>query len=117
MRDDKLLDLFIETLKDNIQHEVHLFEPTSLEKDFMVARKVETQNLVMATRRTTPSTSRESNIPSSYPTQPTRLTLEQFKERREKGLCFNCEKKCSKGHKCAEKKLFYIDCEEEEVDE
>lgn len=36
--DDKLLDLFIGTLKDNIQHEVHLFEPTSLEKDFMVAR-------------------------------------------------------------------------------
>ena len=26
--DDKLLDLFIGTLKDNIQHEVHLFEPT-----------------------------------------------------------------------------------------
>ena len=30
--DDKLLDLFIGTLKDNIQHEVRLFEPTSLEK-------------------------------------------------------------------------------------
>ena len=28
--DDKLLDLFIRTLKDNIQHEVHLLEPTSL---------------------------------------------------------------------------------------
>ena len=27
--DDKLLDLFIGTLKDNIQHEVCLFEPTS----------------------------------------------------------------------------------------
>ena len=41
---DKLLDLFIGTLKDNIQHEVHLFEPTSLEKDFMIARKVESKN-------------------------------------------------------------------------
>ena len=30
--DDKLLDIFIGTLKDNIQHEVRLFEPTSLEK-------------------------------------------------------------------------------------
>jgi hypothetical protein len=31
-----------------------------------------------------------------------------------KGLCFNCDNKYSKGHKCVEKKLFYIDCEEEE---
>jgi hypothetical protein len=38
-------------------------------------------------------------------------------ERREKGLCFNCENKYSKGHKCGEKKLFYIDCEEEEDQE
>ena len=40
IEDDKLFDIFIETLKDNIQHEVRLFEPTSLEKDFMVGRKV-----------------------------------------------------------------------------
>jgi hypothetical protein len=38
-------------------------------------------------------------------------------ERRGKGLCFNCDNKCSKGHKCGEKKLFYIDCEEEEDQE
>ena len=33
---------------------------------------------------------------------------------REKGLCYSCDSKYTKGHKCAEKKLFYIDCEEEE---
>jgi hypothetical protein len=33
---------------------------------------------------------------------------------REKRLCFNCDNKYSKGHKCGEKKLFCIDCEEEE---
>ena len=38
-------------------------------------------------------------------------------ERREKGLCFNCDNKYSKGHNCTEKKLFYIDCEEEEEQE
>ena len=38
--DDKLLDLFIGTLKDNIQHEVCLFEPIYLENDFFVVRKV-----------------------------------------------------------------------------
>ena len=41
--EDNLLDLFIGTLKDNIQHEVCLFEPSSLEKDFMMARKVESK--------------------------------------------------------------------------
>ena len=38
-------------------------------------------------------------------------------EIREKLLCLNCDNKYSKGHKCGEKKLFYIDCEEEEDQE
>jgi hypothetical protein len=40
-----------------------------------------------------------------------------LEERKAKGLCFNCDNKYSKGHKCGEKKLFYIDCEEEEEEE
>jgi hypothetical protein len=117
MPNDKLLDLFIGTLKDNIQHEVHLFEPTSLKKDFMVARKVESRNMVMATRRITYKTYRENIVPYSNPPQPTRLTLQQMDKRREKGICFNCDNNYSKGHKCGKNKLFYIDCEEEEAKE
>jgi hypothetical protein len=45
------------------------------------------------------------------------LTPQQLEERKEKGLWFNCDNKYSKGHKCGEKKLFYIDCEEEEEEE
>eukprot|EP00253_Pinus_taeda_P020026 PITA_20026 len=67
------IDVFIGNLKDNIQHDVCLWEPDSLEKAFMLARKMESK--VMATRKYT------------------------------------------KGNKCAEKKLFYIDCEEEEEKE
>ena len=37
---DNLLDLFIGTLKDNIQHEVRLFKPPSLEKTFMMAGRL-----------------------------------------------------------------------------
>ena len=55
--EDKLLDIFIGTLKDNIQHEVRLFQPISLEKDFMVERKVESKNLVLDTKRDVPNTS------------------------------------------------------------
>ena len=76
--DDKLLYLFIGTLKDTIQHEVCLFKPNSLEKYFMVERKVESKNLVMDTRRTTPNTSKESNVYSVNTPQPTRLTPQQM---------------------------------------
>ena len=115
--DDKLLDLFIGTLKDNIQHEVHLFELTSLEKDFMVVRKVESKNLAMATRRTTPNTSKESNVPLVNTRQPTRLTPQQLEEIRAKCLCFNYDNEYSKGHNCGENKLFYIDCEGEKEED
>ena len=40
-----------------------------------------------------------------------------MEEKRAKGLCCSCDSKYTKGHKCAEKKLFYIDCEEEEEKE
>jgi hypothetical protein len=40
-----------------------------------------------------------------------------LEERKAKGLCFNCDRKYSKGHKCGEKKLFYIYHEEEEEQE
>ena len=100
---DNLLDLFIGTLKDNIQHEVCLFEPTSLDKAFMLARKVESKNMAMDTKRTPSNTYRENNVPSSNQPQPTRLTHHQMDKIIEKSLWFNCENKYSKRHKCGEK--------------
>ena len=38
--EQKMIDVFIGTLKDNIQHEVCLWEPDSLEKAFRLARKI-----------------------------------------------------------------------------
>jgi hypothetical protein len=115
--DEHLIDVFIGILKDNIQHEVRLWEPKSLENAFMVARNFESKNMAMATRRTTPNIYRENNVPYSKTPQPIRLTPQNLEERKEKGLCFNCDRKYSKGHKCGEKNLFYIDCEEEEEQE
>ena len=63
--EDNLLYLFIGTLKGNIQHEVCLFEPSSLEKDLMMARKVENKNMAMTTRKAFSNTYRENNVPSS----------------------------------------------------
>jgi hypothetical protein len=115
--DEHLIDVFIGTLKDNIQHEVRLWEPKSLENAFKVARNVESKNMAMATRRTNRNIYRENNAPSSKTPQPTRLTPQQLKERKENVLFFNCDNKYSEGHKCGENKLFYIDCEQEEEEE
>ena len=69
----------------------------------------------MTTRKGFSDSYRENNVPSSKP--PQRLKPQQLDERRAKVLCFNCDRKYSKGHKCELKKLFYIDCEEEEPKE
>ena len=45
------IDVFIENLKDNIQNEVHVWEPDSLEKAFRLARKIECK--IMVTRNPT----------------------------------------------------------------
>lgn len=46
-----------------------------------------------------------------------RLTAAEMAERREKGLCFNCDEKFSTGHRC--QRLFYLevidDVEEEDL--
>ena len=80
-----------------------------------MARKVKSKNMEMTTRNAFSNTYRENNVPSSKPTQ--RLTPQQLDEKRENWLCFNCDNKYSKGHKCGENKLLYIDCEEEEPKE
>ena len=62
----------------------------------MMARKVESKNMAMTTRKAFSNPYRENNVPSSKP--PQSLTLQQLDERREKGLFFNCDSKYSKGH-------------------
>jgi hypothetical protein len=105
--EDNLLDIFMDTLNESIQHEVHFFEPKSLVKYFSMARKVETKN--MTTRRVATSNYREHHVPSPKVFQLTKLT-QKMDERRENGQCFNYDNKYNKGHKCNEKKLFYIEC-------
>ena len=54
------IDLFIVTLKDSIQHEVHVLEPDSLEKAFRLARKIECK--IMATRKPTTHFYKEGSV-------------------------------------------------------
>ena len=109
------IDVFIETLKDNIQHKVYLWEPDSLEKAFKLARKMERK--IMETKKPTTHNYKDGIVVSPSLPQPTRLTPQQLEEKRAKGLCYSYDNKYTKGHKCVEKKLLYIDCEEEEEKE
>ena len=71
----------------------------------------------MATRKPTTHIYKDGSVATPRLPQTTRLTPQQLEEKRAKGLCYSCDRKYTKGHKCVEKKLFYIDCDEEEEKE
>jgi hypothetical protein len=80
---EHMIYVFIGTLKNNIQHEVLLWETKPLENAFRVERNVESKNMAMATRRTTPNIYRENNFTSSKTPQTTRLTPQQWRKERQ----------------------------------
>ena len=67
-----MIDVFIRTLKGNIQHELHLWEFDSLEKAFRLARKIECK--IMVTRKPTTHFYKEGSVATPRFPQPTRLT-------------------------------------------
>ena len=70
------IDVFIGTLKDNIQHEVHVWEPNSLEKAFRLARKIEWK--IMAIRKPTTHIYKDGSVATPRLPQPTRLTPQKL---------------------------------------
>ena len=85
--EENLNDLFLGGLKDHIQHEVRMFSPSSINESFILARRVEEKYLIP--KKQGANVTREKG----YSTQPTKLTPQKIKEKREKGLCFNCDSK------------------------
>ena len=70
------IDVFIGTLKDNIQHEVHLWKLDSLEKAFRLGRKIESK--IMATRKSTTHNYKHGIIVAPILPQPTKLTPQKI---------------------------------------
>ena len=64
--------MFIGTLKDNIQHDVRLSEPDSLEKAFRLARKMKSK--IMATMKHTTHKNKDGSVVDPSLPQPIRLT-------------------------------------------
>ena len=85
------IDVFIGNLKDNIQYEVLLWEPESLEKVFKVARKVERK--IMEKRKSTTHNYKYGSVVAPIPLQPTRLMPQKLEEKRGKCICYSCDRK------------------------
>ena len=68
----------------------------------------------METRNSTTHNYKDGSVGSANLPKPVRLTPQKLEEGREEFLCNSFDNKYSRGHKWAENKLFYIDCEEQD---
>ena len=73
------IDVFIGTSKNNIQHEVHLLEPDTLEKAFRLARKVKRK--IIATRKSTTHKYKDGSVVAPNIPQTTRLHHNNWKKK------------------------------------
>jgi hypothetical protein len=118
---------FVSGLKESIRVDVQAVKPSTLTAAVGLAKLYEARVLAKKTPTfTLDSKPKFSQTSSSGSTQgfrnsnpPTRrLNETEMKDRREMGLCFNCDEKFRPGHRC--KKLFVIEGiytgEEEEDD-
>lgn len=121
------LSCFISGLTPAIRREAQVLQPVSMSQAVAYARlHKEKQNDARKTFRPSAgasSSSRQPLLPTSSsnpPLLPTpmsttssnfpfkRLTPEELAIRREKGLCFQCDKKYSRGHKCSSSLFLFI---------
>ncbi|KAK8947224.1 hypothetical protein KSP39_PZI006735 [Platanthera zijinensis] len=118
-----LLSCFISGLNDHLRDEVHAYLPRSLSHVISIARIQEERYNRQRNRMTTkpppaPVAGRREQPTTVRPTV-TRLTWPEMQARREKGLCFNCDEKYTKGHACQKVQVFMLheeDDEEEQVE-
>lgn len=109
---------FVNGLKDFLRIDVQALRPTSLLKAIGLAILYESKTVdsrkghipdlrrpYVASTNTPPLPS--STLPRARLRMVKRLNPDELRERRRKGLCFNCDKRFSPGHRC--KRLFYIE--------
>jgi hypothetical protein len=119
-----IVDCFVSGLKSHIQHELAIHRPTSISQAIGLAKLIESKTL--ATRSFPPYPSKSPPpkppllptppsklLPSSSNTNPStlpikRLTPAEMQLRRSKGLCFNCDERFHKGHRCNPKQFLLL---------
>lgn len=116
------LSCFSGGLKDEIRYPIKLLGPINLQQAFGMAKIQE--EYVAVKKRSWRSFGQLTNATSNHynagalcssklvnktlvPIQ--KITPTQMKERRDKGLCYNCDDKWHPGHKCKSTKLFLME--------
>lgn len=132
-----LLSCFISELDLDIRHEVQACQPLTLIHAAGLARLQEEKLMehhhdprgrtYMEPISHPPSNLLTSPLPPTLPLLPSpakppplplrRLTLEEMASWRERGLCFNCDAKFTRGHKCASRFFLLIVDEEREAED
>ncbi|XP_042059529.1 uncharacterized protein LOC121804042 [Salvia splendens] len=116
---------FINGLKPTVQRAVRMFMPQTLVHAYALARLQDMsvplkENVTSTNRRFTSSDIRSQN--TSTPLFPTPtipafksrrlLTEEEMADKRAKGLCYGCDEKFERGHRCVRKQLYLLEIDD-----
>ena len=124
--DTYLIGCFIAGLKKEVRLDVKIKKPRTLSEAIGVARLIEERNTILKKSTTSPRFTSStppktagllgpppttSNTKSFTAVPPTfkKITGQEARERREKGLCFYCDEKYILGHRCQRPQLYMIE--------
>lgn len=127
-----LIGCFVAGLRDDIRLDVKIKQPRTLSDTIGVARLIEERNQLQ--RKPTQAACSQSTVitqrprlnptagvlgpppnqrPNQNPVTPPatfrRITNQEARERRERGLCYYCDEKFTPGHRCERPQLFMIE--------
>ncbi|XP_028115673.1 uncharacterized protein LOC114313491 [Camellia sinensis] len=95
-----LIGCFIAGLCDDIRLDVKLKQPCTLADTIGAARLIEERNSLQK---------KCMRVVTNTPIPFRRITSQEVRERREKGLCYYCDEKFTPGHRCQKPQLFMIE--------
>ncbi|KAH9699581.1 hypothetical protein KPL71_024420 [Citrus sinensis] len=127
-----LVGCFVAGLRDDVRLDVKIKQPRTLADAIGVARLVEERNLLQRKARTSypfqttsvmprtmpnttasvlgpPPAQKKNQNSNNTPISFRRITNQEARERREKGLCYYCDEKFVPGHRCERPQLFMIE--------
>ncbi|KAJ3697247.1 hypothetical protein LUZ61_000952 [Rhynchospora tenuis] len=125
-----LMSIFIAGLQPRLRRAVQTHRPIDLHDAFSLARLHEAQIADLSYNRLTQSrqpiyntsatklSTLEAPLVAPQPRLPVkRLTADEMQQRRQEGLCFNCDEKFVRGHKCKGRAtLLYLEGAEDDPD-
>ncbi|XP_038981135.1 uncharacterized protein K02A2.6-like [Phoenix dactylifera] len=105
-----MISCFVGGLREDIRLSVQMLRPRTLSDAIGLARMQEEK---VNTRSRQNRLDQERSSTNSPPKPPTpiikKLTPVEMKERRDKGLCYNCDENFFPGHKCRQQKLYLME--------